>query len=149
MLRLRYSRIIIIVIIIVITLDIMTYKRLTVSDLRHLQTCSSHLCDGKTLRRVRHTSVTSRPFGHTSVTSRFFVYTLDLSQLCDSFTLSIIIVMISQVGVTSDANLSPQVDIVILQADVISQADIILQADARTRLTRPCVFNVLFHDSTG
>ena len=39
---------------------------------------------------------------------------------------------------TSEANMSPQARIAILQADEISQADIILQADTRTRLTRPC-----------
>ena len=46
--------------------------------------------------------------------------------------------MIPQTGMTSEARMSPQAGIVILQADVISQADIILQADTRTRLTRPC-----------
>ena len=65
------------------------------------------------------------------------MHKLYLSQICDSYTLSIIIVMIPQADMTSDANMSPQAVIVILQADVISQADISLQADTRTRLTRP------------
>ena len=42
-----------------------------------------------------------------------------------------------QADMTSEAHMSPQADIVILRADVISQADIRLQVDTRTRLTRP------------
>ena len=58
--------------------------------------------------------------------------------------------MIPQADMTSEAHMSPQADIMILQAHVISQADIISQAATRTRLTRPCVcFYLLPHDSTA
>ena len=57
--------------------------------------------------------------------------------------------MVPQADMISDANMSPQADIVILQTDVISQADILLQGDTRTMLTRPCFVFLLVHDSTG
>ena len=46
--------------------------------------------------------------------------------------------MIPQADMTSEAHMSPQAVIVILQAEVISQADISLQADTLTRLARHC-----------
>ena len=45
--------------------------------------------------------------------------------------------MIPQADMTSEANMNPQADIIILQADTIALADIILQDDTRTWLTRP------------
>ena len=57
------------------------------------------------------------------------------------------LLMIPQADMTSEAHMSPQADIVILPAEVISQPDIILQADTRTKLTR--LFYLLFHESTG
>ena len=51
--------------------------------------------------------------------------------------------MTPQAGMTSEAHMSPQADIVIFQADVLSQADIISRAGTRTKLTRPCCFYLL------
>ena len=49
-------------------------------------------------------------------------------------------VMVPQAVMISEAHMSPQAGIVLLQADVISQADLFLQADTRTRLARPCFY---------
>ena len=48
--------------------------------------------------------------------------------------------MTPQADMTSEAHMSPQAGIVILQYDVRSQADIVLQGGTRTRLARFCFF---------
>ena len=56
--------------------------------------------------------------------------------------------MIPQAGMTSEANMSPRADTIILQADMVSQADIALQAGTRNWRTHPRVY-VRIHESTG